>query len=261
MRFAIALVFMATLASAQTHPAWRLVPYGQAEYNSDGGGMNGDWTIASGPRLGLGGQATLYVPKEDSMGWAVVLEANGGMFTGDMEGTLKVPDGSASGFTLNQSFYDARIQSGPFYRLFGMWGTSGGVFGYNWNTSASELAWSKEDYALFFGVYSEFGSDPWSRNGARLGVSAGRLGGSETWTAIYPGKATSDSLEWLREGYRAEAKVEYWHGPIWAQLVAGTSSLDLRHRSEEGSTGSSTEWNVGLRLGYRFAMGDLKGFR
>jgi len=261
MRIAIALSCMAGLASAQTHPALRLVPFASVEHASEGGGMNGDWTIASGTRFGVGGQATLWIPKEDSMGWAIAAEAGLGSFSGDLEGTRKVPDGSPSGSSSSASSYQARIQSGPFYRMLGLWGSTGGVFGANWEFTESDPGWYREDYALFFGLYSEAGTDPWARQGVRGGAMLGRLGGDERWEAIYGQGVISDSLEWLREGFEGQAQVECWRGPVWAQVVVHAASTDLRHRSEEGSRGKGTDWSLGLRVGYRFGMGDLEGFR
>lgn len=263
----IALVFSlvcaatAPLMAAQSRPAWRAIPHVEFGYGSDGGGMNGDWTVASGTQFGAGAKGMLYVPKEDSMGWALYTDLGMRSLMADLEGTMKVPDGAASGASATQNTYFARIQSGPFYRLLGLWGASGGVFGMDLSTTESDERWYRQDYALFFGVFSEIGSDPWAKQGLRGGLNVGRMGGDQIWDGLYSGETVSDSSEWLREGFEGEATIEYWRGPAWAQLVGHANSISLRHRSEEGSRGDATYWSIGLRLGYRFALGNLEGFR
>jgi len=264
MRIALvsSLVCAATAATlAQGHPAWRVIPNVECGYGSDGGGVNGDWTEANGTVLGGGVKGTLYVPKEDSMGWA--LEANLGARTllADLGGTLKVPDGTDMGASATQTGYSARLQTGPFYRALGLWGASGGAFGVDWSSMEGDKRWFREDYALFFGVFSELGSDPWAKQGVRAGLMLGRMGGEQTWEGLYTGETVRDSSEWLREGFEGEGAVEYWRGPVWAQLVGRAGSTSLRHRSEEGSRGDATTWSIGLRVGYRFALGNLEGFR
>lgn len=265
MRIAPVFAVLVGIASAQpvdqTHPAWRLVPMAEFGFGYDGEGMEKDWNDASGTITGVGGQCTYYSPKEDSMGWALVVEVSGDMLSADIEGTKKLPDNRDIGSTLSRSGFGGRVQTGPFYRMLGMWGNSGGLFGAKWTFADGDGNWYREDYTLSFGVYTEIGSDPWAREGFRAGLMGARLGGSETWSGLYKEGVVSDSSEWLREGFQVGGSVEYWRGPIWAQVVGNLASVDLRHRSEEGSTGEGTTWQLGLRLGYRFAMGNLAGFR
>lgn len=261
MRIAIAAMFMATMATAQAKPAWRLLPFAEGAFVSDGAGFEGDWTVGSGLRWGAGAQGSFYQPKEDSMGWALIVETRAGAMSGDLEGTLESPDGSATGSTIEQSSYTARLQTGPFYRMLGFWAASGGVFGAEWVFSEGETTWYREDYSLLFGLFTEVGSDPWAPAGVRVGGLLGRRGGDQVWDGVYGDGAIADSLEWLREGFAGEAKVEAWRGPVWGQLVLGATQESFRHRSEEGSTGDATNWSIALRLGYRFALGNLEGFR
>lgn len=261
MRIAIAAMFMASMASAQTKPAWRMIPFAEGAYVSDGGGYEGDWTVGTGTRWGAGAQGSFYQPKEDSMGWALILETRAGSLSADLEETMEAPDGSPTGATMEQTSYGARLQTGPFYRMLGFWAASGGVFGADWVYSEGETTWYREDYTLLFGLFTEVGSDPWAYKGVRVGGLLGRRGGDQVWDGVYGEGAISDSLEWLREGFVGEARVEAWRGPVWGQLVMGASQESFRHRSEEGSTGEATNWSIAMRLGYRFALGNLEGFR
>lgn len=264
MRTAFAIAALAGIASAQTvqtHPAWRVVPMAEIGYAYNGGGMEGEWNDATGLLTGVGAQCTYYSPKEDSMGWALVGELYGNMFSADIEGTKLLADGTGSGSTLESSTFGASIQTGPFYRMLGIWGNSGGLFAVKQNFTNGDGAMYREQYTLAFGIYTEAGSDPWAREGIRLGLRGARLGGSEEWPNLYNSNAISDSTEWLREGFEVGGMAEYWRGPIWAQVSGSLSSVDLRHRSEEGSTGEDMSWQIGLRLGYRFAWGNLAGFR
>lgn len=264
MRIALAFTLVCAATApllAQSRPAWRAIPHAELGYGSDGGGMNGDWTVASGTQFGGGAKGTLYVPKEDSMGWALYGDLGMRSLMADLEGTMRVPDGAPSGGAATQTTYSARVQSGPFYRLLGLWSASGGVFGIDFSTMESEERWYREDYALFFGVFTEAGSDPWAKQGVRGGLMLGRMGGDQVWDGLYSGETVRDSSEWLREGFEGEGSVEYWRGPVWVQLVGHANTIGMRHRSEEGSRGDATNWSVGLRVGYRFAMGNLEGFR
>jgi hypothetical protein len=261
MRTAFVLAALAGLASAQTKPAWRLVPMGEFGYAYDGGGMEKAWNDATGLRYGVGTQCTFYSPKEDSMGWAVVGEVYGNMFTADIEGSKLLADGSESGSSLEAMTFGGRVQTGPFYRMLGLWGNSGGLVGLKLDYTNGDALLYREQYVLSFGVYTEVGSDPWAQEGIRVGIMGARLGGSEEWPSLYNETAISDSTEWLLEGFEAGGMVEYWRGPFWGQVAGSMTSTDLRHRSEEGSTGEGFTWQIALRLGYRFSWGDLKGFR
>ncbi|MCB9495624.1 MAG: hypothetical protein H6686_01925 [Fibrobacteria bacterium] len=258
--FVFALVCSACLAPVHAQLAWRAVPHAELGYGSDGGGMNGDWTVGAGIQAGAGFTGTLYVPKEDSMGWALQTNMGVRSLSGDLEGTMKVPDGARSGATMSQMTGFAHFRTGPFYRFLGLWGASGGQFGVEMSTTEGETNWFREDYSLLFAVFSEGGTDPWANQGVRCGVMLGRLGGDQVWSGLYDGKVT-DSLEWLREGFVGEGSIEYWQGHLWGQLVGSANSTTLRHRSEEGSRGEGTNWSLAIRLGYRFAWGDLGSFR
>ena len=175
MRIAFVLVAFASLAAAETHPAWRLVPMAEIGYGYDGVAVEKSWTDGSGLRMGVGGQATLYVPKEDSMGWALTGEIKGNTLSGDLGGALTVPDGAPSGSSFSQMDFGARVRTGPFYRVLGLWGNSGGLFGVNWAFTEGDLKWQRDDYTLAFGLYSEVGSDPWGpRRGAHRLVGGSR---------------------------------------------------------------------------------------
>lgn len=265
MRVAFVLSALAGLASAETHPAWRLVPMAEIGYGYDGVAIENSWTDGAGLNASVGGQGTFYLPKEDSMGWALGTELRGSMLSGDLDGALTVPDGTPSGSSFSQTSFSGRVQTGPFYRMFGLWGNSGGIFGIDYKTTEGDLKWEREDYALVFGLYTEIGADPWVREGVRVGLSAARIGGEQTWTKIFDEvdeAVVSDSSEWLTEGFEVRAGIEYWSGPAWARLGGQMTSVDLRHRSGgEGSQGESMSWTIGLTLGYRFACGNLAGFR
>lgn len=261
MRIAAVLAVLAGIASAETHPAWRLVPMAGLGYGYDGEGIDKPWNDVYGFASGVGGQATLYSPKEDSMGWALVVEATGDVFSGDIGGNKTLPDMTESGTGFSRTGFGTRVTTGPFYRMLGLWGNSGGLFGARWDFTDGDGAWYREDYQLAFGVYTEFGSDPWAREGVRAGLSGARLGGSETWSGVFWDGVVDDSTEWLTEGFEVRSQVEYWRGPVWARLDAQIATVDLRHRSEEGSTGTRTTWEIGAKVGYRFAWGDLTGFR
>lgn len=261
MRIAFALAVFAGLASAETHPAFRIVPMAGIGYGYDGQGFEKLWNDASGLQSSVGAQCTFYSPNEDSMGWALVAEVSGDMLSASIEGSKQGPDNSLLGSDLSRMGTGLRVQTGPFYRMLGLWSNSGGLFGARWTFSDGSGAWYRDDYALSFGVYTETGTDPWAREGVRLGLAGARVGGSETWSGVFTDTTVSDSAEWLTEGFQLGGMAEYWRGPVWAQLNGQITALDLRHRSEEGTTGERVTWEIGLRVGYRFALGNLAGFR